>query len=93
MDNPPGHFCPALECVIMLLMVLKTVLMVEPKSWNRRWRIDTTRVMCSGLPCSLGWSTTALLEVATPGLSLRKRYVPLFLGQPRWKTSLQVPLM
>lgn len=46
MDNPPGHFCPALECVIMLLMVLKTVLMVEPKSWNRRWRIDTTRVMC-----------------------------------------------
>lgn len=31
----------------MLQMVLKTVLMVEPKSWSMRWRIDTTKVMCS----------------------------------------------
>lgn len=31
----------------MLQMVLKTVLMVEPESWDRRWRIATTRVMRS----------------------------------------------
>lgn len=32
----PAHFCPALECAIMLQMVLKTVLMVEPESWDSR---------------------------------------------------------
>lgn len=46
----PAHFCPALECVIMLQMGLKAVLKVEPESWDRRWRLDTTRVMYSRVP-------------------------------------------
>lgn len=44
MDNPQLTF---VQHWSVLQMVLKTVLMADSESWDRRWRIDATRVMRS----------------------------------------------